>query len=191
MDRSLATVYGIAKSLIELSMQRNKIWFLKYKADKNETGPERLSEDQKRLVFSASMYPGESWSQHRDFSPKGVKETCPACPFWKLWGLNLLTGEKSNLFSAPTASWAKAQCHGYLPTPTPPQSDLISPKKRKGSLPLFGDLFLTIRNSCKSHLLSQERENYFSFKQGFAFSVHNCLLETRENISSPCTTRKL
>ena len=74
MDRSLATVYGIAKSLIELSMQRNKIWFLKYKADKYETGPERLSEDQKRLVFSASMYPGESWSQHRDFSPKGVRD---------------------------------------------------------------------------------------------------------------------
>ena len=40
MDRSLATVHGVAKSLIELSMQRNKIWFLKYKADKNETGPE-------------------------------------------------------------------------------------------------------------------------------------------------------
>ena len=40
MDRNLATVHGVAKSLVELRMQRNKTWFLKYKADKNETGPE-------------------------------------------------------------------------------------------------------------------------------------------------------
>lgn len=37
-DRSLAIVHGLQKSLIELSMQRTRFSFLKYKVDKNETG---------------------------------------------------------------------------------------------------------------------------------------------------------
>ena len=85
-------------------------------------------------------------------------------PFWKLWGLDPPSGEKSNLFSAPTASWAKGQWHRYIPATQP---DWFSSKERQGSLPLFGDLFLTIRNSYTSHPLSHWTENHFLFQTRF------------------------
>ena len=125
------------------------------------------------------------------FLPKGSHGDLSCLSFLKTLGPQSSNRRKAKLVFSSYCLLGKRAMPWVSTYPHPPQLDLFSTKKRRGSLPLFGDLFLTIRNSCKSYLLSQERENYFSFKQGFAFSVHNCLLETRENISSPCTTRKL
>lgn len=59
-------------------------------------------------------------------------------------------GEMLNLFSTPTASWAKGQSHQYGHAT---QTDLFSLEEKRGDLPLSGDLFLTIRRELKERML--------------------------------------